>query len=52
VGSTVRKTPFGKNEILADRMEEAAKKVAPKDCRGWIRHSQKHFSKRLNMERM
>ncbi|KAI8380341.1 hypothetical protein BD560DRAFT_316980, partial [Blakeslea trispora] len=35
----VRKTPLAKNEMIADRIEEAAKAVTAKNCRGWIRHS-------------
>ncbi|KAI9469007.1 MAG: hypothetical protein EXX96DRAFT_492593, partial [Benjaminiella poitrasii] len=41
IKSVVRKTLFGKNEMIAYRIEEAAKTVTAKNCRGWIRHSQR-----------
>ncbi|KAG2229083.1 hypothetical protein INT48_005352 [Thamnidium elegans] len=34
-----RKTPLQNNEILADRIEEAARIVSVENCRGWTRHS-------------
>ncbi|KAI9341290.1 hypothetical protein BD770DRAFT_399066 [Pilaira anomala] len=46
------KTPLAKNEMIADRIEEAAKTVTAKNCRGWIRHSQRQFPKCRNMERL
>lgn len=33
IKSVVRKTPLGKNEMIADRIEEAAKTVTAKNCR-------------------
>ncbi|KAG1146555.1 hypothetical protein G6F37_001371 [Rhizopus arrhizus] len=51
IKSVVRKTPLAKNEMIADRIEEA-KAVTAKNCRGWIRHSQRQFSKCRNMERL
>jgi hypothetical protein len=49
----VRKTPFGKYEILADKIEEAAQKTTAKDNQGWIcNNSQKFSLKCLNMERI
>lgn len=45
----VRKTPLTKSEIIADRIEEAAKKITKENCRGWVRHSQKFFAKCLDM---
>jgi transposase len=45
----VRKTPLAKSEIIADRIEEAAKKITKENCRGWVRHSQKFFAKCLGM---
>lgn len=47
-----RNIPFGKNEMIADRIEEAVKKVVPEDCQGWIRHSRGLFTKCMNMERI
>ncbi|KAG1303212.1 hypothetical protein G6F64_010268 [Rhizopus arrhizus] len=41
----VRKTPLLKNEMIADRTEEAVQKVTPEDCQGWIRHSRRLFTK-------
>ncbi|KAI9243633.1 hypothetical protein BDA99DRAFT_423640, partial [Phascolomyces articulosus] len=41
----VSKTPLYKNESLATRIEEAAKIVTAKHCRGYIRHSHRHFNK-------
>ncbi|CEP18228.1 hypothetical protein [Parasitella parasitica] len=52
IKSVVRKTPLAKNEMIADRIEEAAKTVTAKNCRGWIRHSQRQFPKYRNMERL
>lgn len=48
----VRKTPFAKNEMITDRVEAAAKTDTQKkkNCRGWIRYSQKQFSKYRNRE--
>ena len=37
----VCKTPLKKNELIADRIEDAAKRLQQKNCKGWIRHSQK-----------
>ncbi|KAI8889104.1 hypothetical protein K501DRAFT_171798 [Backusella circina FSU 941] len=48
----VRKTPLLKNEMIADRIEEAVKKVTPEDCQGWIRYSRRLFTKCMNMERI
>ncbi|KAI9356466.1 hypothetical protein BD770DRAFT_323261, partial [Pilaira anomala] len=50
--SVVGKTPIGKNERIADRIEEAAKTVTAKNCRGWARHSQRQLPKCRNMERL
>ena len=47
----VRKTPLEKNEMLAIRIGEAARIVITKNCKGYIRHSYKHFSKYIDMER-
>ncbi|KAG2208789.1 hypothetical protein INT45_010949 [Circinella minor] len=47
----VRKTPLEKNEILATHIEEAAKIVTTKNCKGYIRHSYRYFNKCINMER-
>ena len=52
IKSVVRKTPLAKNEMIADRIEEAAKAVTAKNCRGWIRYSQRQFPKYRNMERL
>lgn len=46
----LRDTPFGNNEMIADRTEKAVKKVKPEDCQGWIRHSRRLFTKCMNME--
>ena len=48
----VRKTPLLKSETIADRIEEAAKKVTTKDCQGWIHHPLVLFTKCMNMERI
>ncbi|KAI8327843.1 hypothetical protein EDC96DRAFT_453095 [Choanephora cucurbitarum] len=52
IKSVVRKTPLAKNEMIADRIDEAAKTVAAKNCRGWIRHSHRQFPKYRNIERL
>lgn len=39
IKSVDHKTPLRKNKMIADRIEEAAKTVTEKNCRGWIRHS-------------
>jgi hypothetical protein len=39
----VRKTPLTKNEIIADRIEDAAKTVTVENCRGWINHPHNFF---------
>lgn len=46
----VRKIPLKKNELRADRIEDATEIVTPKICRGWIRRSQKFFSKCMDIE--
>ncbi|KAI9485234.1 MAG: hypothetical protein EXX96DRAFT_472417 [Benjaminiella poitrasii] len=43
-------TPFGNNEMIADRIEKAFKKVTPEDCQGWIGHSRRLFTECMNME--
>ena len=48
----VREAPLEKNEMLAICIEEAAKIVTTKYCKGYIRHSYKHFSKCINMKRI
>lgn len=35
IKGNVRKTPLLKNEMIADRIKGAAKKVTPEDCQGW-----------------
>lgn len=50
IKAEVRKVPLKKNELLADRIEEAAKTVTAKNCRGWIRHSKSFFGKCLDMD--
>lgn len=52
IKSVVRKTPLVKNEVIADRTEEVAKTVTAKNCRGWIRHSQRQFPNYHNMDRL
>ncbi|KAI9482700.1 MAG: hypothetical protein EXX96DRAFT_450622, partial [Benjaminiella poitrasii] len=47
-----RNIPFGKNEMIADRIEEAVKSVVPEDCQSWIRHSRELFIKYMNIERI
>lgn len=49
--AVVRKTPLKKHESLASRIQEAAKTVTAKDCRGWIRHSQFYFDRCLDMQK-
>ncbi|CDH61137.1 hypothetical protein RO3G_03680 [Lichtheimia corymbifera JMRC:FSU:9682] len=46
----VRKTPLSSKDSLVVRIQEAAKTITRKDCRGWIRHSQKYFVKCLDMQ--
>ncbi|CDH60001.1 hypothetical protein RO3G_03680 [Lichtheimia corymbifera JMRC:FSU:9682] len=46
----VRKTPLSSNDSLATRIQVAAKTVNAKDCRGWIRHSEKYFNSCLDMK--
>jgi hypothetical protein len=38
--------------MIVDCMEEAAKMNAAENYKGWIRHSQKYFSKYFDMERI
>ncbi|KAI7869509.1 hypothetical protein BDF14DRAFT_1782150 [Spinellus fusiger] len=47
----IRNIPFGKNEMISDRVEKTVKKVTPEDCQGWIRHSQGLFTKCMTMEK-
>ncbi|KAI9485898.1 MAG: hypothetical protein EXX96DRAFT_474714, partial [Benjaminiella poitrasii] len=48
----VCKTPLVKNELIANRIEEAVQKVIHEDCQGWIRHSRRLFTKCINIKRM
>lgn len=52
IKSELRDTPFGNNEMIADRIEKAVKKVKPEDCQGWIHHSRRLFTKCVNVERV
>ncbi|KAI9490453.1 hypothetical protein BDB00DRAFT_768887, partial [Zychaea mexicana] len=50
VKNHVRKTPLTPKENLATKIQKTTKIVPAKDCRGWIRHSQKHFGRCLDMQ--
>lgn len=45
IKAEVRKTPLKKNELVSDLIEEAARNISKKSCKGWIRHSQQFFGK-------
>ena len=52
VKTLVRRSPMTDCDNLVARIREAAGKVTPEDCQGWIRHSESFFERCLNKEEL